>query len=56
MKRKLINKNKLGFCRITNLRFYYLAFIGYMLAGKTLLSYTNFVSPDDYKKNDQNNI
>ena len=36
--------------------FYDVAFIEYMLAGKTLLSYTNFFSPDDYKKNDQDNI
>ena len=27
-----------------------------MIAGKTLLDYTNSFSPNDYKKNDQNNI
>ena len=31
--------------------FYYIAFIEYMLAGKTLLDYTNMFSPNDYKKN-----
>ena len=34
-------------------RFYCTAFIEYMLAGKTLLDYTNFFSPNDYKKNDK---
>ena len=34
-----------GFCCI--------AFIEYMLAGKTLLDYTNLFSPNDYKKNDK---
>ena len=34
-----------GFCCI--------AFIEYMLAGKTLLYYTNLFSPNDYKKNDE---
>ena len=33
--------------------FYYIAFIEYMLAGKTLLDYTNLFSPYDYKKNDK---
>ena len=33
--------------------FYCIAFIGYMLAGKTLLDYTNLFSPNDYKKNDK---
>ena len=33
--------------------FYCIAFIGYMLAGKTLLDYTNFLSPNDYKKNNK---
>ena len=32
--------------------FYCIAFIEYMLAGKTLLDYTNLFSPNDYKKND----
>ena len=27
-----------------------------MIAGKTLLDYTNSFSANDYKKNDQNNI
>ena len=31
--------------------FYYIAFIEYMLAGKTLLDFTNMFSPNDYKKN-----
>ena len=31
----------------------YIAFIEYMLAGKTLLDYTNFFSLNDYKKNDK---
>ena len=33
-------------------RFYCTAFIEYMLAGKTLLDYTNLLSPNGYKKND----
>ena len=33
--------------------FYCMAFIEYMLAGKTLLDYTNLFSPNDYKKNDK---
>ena len=32
--------------------FYCIAFIE-KLAGKTLLDYTNFFSPNDYKKNDK---
>ena len=31
--------------------FYFIAFIEYMLAGKTLLDYANLFSPNDYKKN-----
>ena len=31
--------------------FYCIAFIKYMLAGKTLLDYINLFSPNDYKKN-----
>ena len=31
--------------------FYCIAFIEYMLAGKTLLDYTNLFSPNDYKNN-----
>ena len=33
--------------------FYCIAFIEYMLAGKTFLDYTNLFSPNDYKKNDK---
>ena len=33
--------------------FYCIAFIEYMLPGKTLLGYTNLFSPNDYKKNDK---
>ena len=33
--------------------FYCIVFIEYMLSGKTLLYYTNFFSPNDYKKNDK---
>ena len=29
------------------------AFVEYLLAGKTLLDYTNLFSPNDYKKNDK---
>ena len=31
--------------------FYCIALIEYMLAGKTLLDYTNLFSPDDYQNN-----
>ena len=33
--------------------FHCIAFIKYMLVGKTLLDYTNYFSPNDYKKNDK---
>ena len=33
--------------------FYCIAFIEYMLAGKTWLDYTNLFSLSDYKKNDK---
>ena len=33
--------------------FYCIDFIEYMLVGKTLLEYTNLLSPDDYKKNEK---
>ena len=33
--------------------FYCIAFIEYIIAGKTLLDYTNLFSPNDYKKNDK---
>ena len=35
------------------LLFYCIAFIEYMLTGKTLLDYTNFFSTNDHKKNDK---
>ena len=31
--------------------FYCITFIEYILAGKTLLEYTNLFSPNDYKNN-----
>ena len=33
--------------------FYCIAFIEYMLAGKTFLGYTDLIFPNDYKKNDK---
>ena len=33
--------------------FYCISFIEYMLTGKTLLDYTNLLSPNGYKKNDK---
>ena len=33
--------------------FYCIAFIEYMLAGKTLLDYTNLFSPNGYNRNDK---
>ena len=33
--------------------FYCIAFIEYMLAGKSLLDYTNLFSLNDYKRNDK---
>ena len=33
--------------------FYCIAFVEYMLAGKTLLNYTNLFSPKNYKKDDK---
>ena len=38
---------------ILRVDFYCIAFIGYMLGGKTQLDYTNLFSPNDYKKNDK---
>ena len=32
--------------------FFCVAFLEYMLAGKTLLDYTNLISSNDYKKNE----
>ena len=34
-------------------RFYCIAFIKYMLAGKSLLGYTNLFTPNDYEKNEK---
>ena len=34
-------------------KFYCIVFVEYMLAGRTLLDYTNFFSPNDYEKNDK---
>ena len=34
-------------------RLFCIDFIEYMLAGKTLLDYTNLFSPNDYKKNNK---
>ena len=36
--------------------YYFFSFIGYMLAEKTLLDYTNLFSPKNYKKNDKISI
>ena len=33
--------------------YFCIEFINYMLEGKTLLDYTNLLSPNDFKKNDQ---
>ena len=33
--------------------YFCIEFINYMLKGKTLLDYTNFFSPNNFKKNDQ---
>ena len=33
--------------------YFYIAFIDFMLAGKTLTDYTNLFSPYDFNKNDQ---
>ena len=33
--------------------YFCIEFINYALKGKTLLDYTNFFSPNDFKKNDQ---
>ena len=40
--------NKLIFCRLNCM-----AFTEYMLAGKTLLYYTNLFSPNDYRQNEK---
>ena len=57
---EMLNKNKgksitHNIFRIQNddsiwCEFYCIAFIHYMIAGKTLLDYTNFFSPNYYKK------
>ena len=36
--------------------FYYIAFIEYMIARKTLLDYTYLFSPNHYKRDDKNHI
>ena len=41
-----IQENEFIMCR-----FYCIAFIGYILAGKALLDYINLFSPNDYKEN-----
>ena len=33
--------------------FYFITFIEYLLAGGSLLNYTDLFSPNDYKKNDK---
>ena len=33
--------------------FYFIAFIEYMIAGKSLFGHTNLPFPNDYKKNDK---
>ena len=34
-------------------KFYCIAFVEYMITGKTLLDYSNIFSPNDYQKNDK---
>ena len=34
-------------------RYFCIGFINFMLKGKSLLEYTNLVSPNNYKKNDK---
>ena len=55
IKDKSINHSILGIQDNESImcRFYCIAFIEYMLWGKTLLDYTNLFSPNDYKKNDK---
>ena len=36
--------------------YFCIGFIDFMLKGKSLLEYTNLFSPNEYKKNDKNNI
>ena len=33
--------------------YFYIGFIDFMLKDKSLLDYTNLVSPNDYQKNDE---
>ena len=33
--------------------YFYIGFIGFMLKGKSLLDYTNLLSPNGYDKNDK---
>ena len=55
IKEKSITQNV---CRIQDNKsilcgFYCMTFIEYMLAGRTLLDYTNLFFPNDYKRNDK---
>ena len=54
-KDKAINNNILGIqsdgCLMNG--FYCFAFIQYMIAGRSLLDYTDLFSPNEYKKNDK---
>ena len=34
-------------------RYFCIGFINFMLKGKSLLEYTNLISPNNYKKNDK---
>ena len=34
-------------------RYFCIGFIDFLLKGKSLLDYTNFISPNDYEKNDK---
>ena len=34
-------------------RYFCIGFIDFMLKGKSLLGYTNLISPSDYEKNDK---
>ena len=36
--------------------YFCIRFIDFMLKGNSLLKYTNLFSPNEYKKNDKNNI
>ena len=47
------NNIKSNIFRIFMRGYYCIEFINYMLKGKTLLDYTNLISPNYFKKNDQ---